>query len=72
MNLDEALAAVKAEVIRATTKHPRTFASPHDGWAVLYEEVDEMWDEVKGNNLEASKHEAVQVAAMGGRYLMDL
>lgn len=72
MTLDDALAAVRAEVIRATQKHPRSFNSTHEGWAVIWEELDEMWDEVRANNLEASKHESVQVAAMGVRYLMDL
>ena len=72
MTLDEALALVREEFLRATKKHPGSFNSSHEGWAVIWEELDEMWDEVRANNREGQRHEVVQVGAMAVRYLVDL
>jgi hypothetical protein len=69
--LDDVLAKVRAEIVRARSKHDR-FHSPHEAYAVLLEEVDELWDDVKANRLEPSLIEAVQVAAMAVRYILDL
>ena len=57
----------------AMTKHPATH-SPHEGWAVIWEELDELWAHVRadtGRTGDARK-EAMQVAAMGLRYALDL
>ena len=69
--LDDALAKVRAEVVRAITKFP-AFNSSHEGYAVLKEEVDELWDDVKRNHTAGALDEAVQVAAMGVRFMMDV
>jgi len=69
--LDEALAKVRAEVLRAITKFP-PFNSAHEGFAVLREEVDELWDDVKRDHPAGALDEAVQVAAMGVRFMMDV
>ena len=69
--IDAALAVVRAELIRATQKFG-PFNSAHEGFAVLLEEVDELWDEVKGNNRSLQREEAVQVAAMAVRFLVDV
>jgi NTP pyrophosphatase (non-canonical NTP hydrolase) len=49
------------------------FASAHEGYAVLKEEVDELWDEVKKKQGQRSQacltKEAAQVAAMALRFL---
>lgn len=64
---------VTTEFIRATKKNG-TFNSHHEGWAVIYEELDELWDEVRvrqpdnGNLLR----EAIQTAAMAIRFIHDL
>lgn len=57
--------AVVEEVKKARAKFP-AMNSPHEGYAVLLEEVDELWDEVKDRNFdpEKAKKEAIQVAAM--------
>jgi hypothetical protein len=51
-------------------------ASAHEGWAVLREEVDELWDEVKkkpsARNSTAMYSELVQVAAMAQRMAEDI
>lgn len=70
---DAALLRVRAEIERAIRKYP-PMHSPHEAYAVILEEVDELWDEVKkkssGRTPEAMT-EAMQVAAMSVRYLMD-
>lgn len=57
------MASVRAEVLRAIAKFP-PFNSGHEGYAVLKEEVDELWDDVKRDYPEGALQEAVQVAAM--------
>ena len=51
-----------------------SFNSSHEGYAVLKEEVDELWDCIKDNKhttLEDLKGEAVQVADMAIRIITD-
>lgn len=62
---------VRDELRRATGKSGK-FHNTHEGYAVLLEEVDELWDDIKANNLYGSCDEAIQVAAMAMRYLFDL
>ncbi len=54
----------------------RPMASAHEGWAVLREEVDELWEEVKKKpskrNTGAMYSELVQVAAMAQRMAEDI
>lgn len=68
---DEALREVRAEVMRATEKFP-PFNSAHEGYAVLAEEVDELWDDVKANRPKQAVDEAIQVAAMAVRFIVDI
>ena len=65
------LDAVKAEYLSAADKHS-PFASTHEGAAVLREEFEEMWDEIKADNPKAARKEAVQVAAMAIRFIFDV
>ena len=37
---------IKEEVKKAELNHPQ-FNSPHEGYAIIAEELDELWDEVK-------------------------
>lgn len=50
--------------------------SAHEAYAVLLEEVDELWDHVKTNqkrrDLAAMRAEAIQVAAMALRFVVDI
>lgn len=67
---------IEVEVSRARSIHPGPFYSAHEGWAVLHEEVDELWDEVKRNgstrSLMAMRKEAIQIAAMAVRFIEDI
>lgn len=67
------LAEVERELRRAIRKH-EPMNSPHEGWAVIREEVDELWDEVKADNGRelSAFEEAIQVAATSIRYVHDL
>ena len=62
------------ELDRAVNKFG-PMASPHEGWAVIREELEpELWDHVVGNTGRSpeARHEALQVAAMALRYIIDL
>ena len=49
------------------------FNSAHEGYAVLREEVDELWDEVKRNGpVSRMREEAIQIAAMAIRFVIDV
>jgi len=66
-----ALAEIQNEYQKAAKKFPK-FNSTHEGYAILKEEVDELWDNVKGNcSNDLLKEEAIQVGAMAIRFLID-
>lgn len=69
--LDDVLLGVKIEVLRAQNKFA-PFNSTHEGYAVIAEELDELWDDVKANKVGAAADEAEQVAAMAVRFILDL
>lgn len=58
--------AIAAEAMQARQKFA-PFNSSHEGYAVIAEELDELWDDVKANNIEHSIAEAIQVGAMALR-----
>lgn len=64
-----------AEMREACKKWPK-FNSAHEGYAVLKEEVDELWAHVKINqkkrDISAMRREATQVAAMALRFCIDI
>lgn len=72
--LSRVLWDVGREVAAARAKHP-PMHSPHEGHSVIREELDtELWEHVcadTGRSPEARK-EAIQVAAMAVRYILDL
>ena len=71
MTTKQAFEEVKVELLIAQASHV-PFNSSHEGYAVLKEEVDELWDEVKSNCPDRAREEAVQVAAMAIRFLIDI
>lgn len=66
-----ALGAVETE-LRAAMEKFGPMASAHEGYAVIQEELDELWDEVKAGNRPNARAEAIQVAAMAVRFLIDV
>ncbi len=66
---------VKEEVKSAREKYP-AFHSTHEGFAVIKEEVDELWDFIKATKFtgadDSMKAECIQIAAMAIRFIEDL
>lgn len=64
---------VQLEVNRAMQKHPK-FPTIHHGYAVLLEEVDELWEAVKLQDVNKHhlREEAIQIAAMAIRFINDV
>jgi len=59
------------EYTKARANH-KPMNSSHEGYAVILEEVDEMWDAIKKNNIGHAKVEAVQVGAMILAFLLEV
>jgi hypothetical protein len=68
------LAMVVNELMLAQEQFP-PFHSTHEGYAVILEELDELWDEIKRCqpfNWNSRLHnKAVQIAAMAIRFILD-
>lgn len=62
--------SVAREYCRATEQYC-SFSSAHEGYAVILEELDELWEAVKKSNTEEAIKEAIQVAAMAVRFVID-
>ena len=62
-----------AELARARSKFA-AMDTPHYGYAVILEELDELWEHVKANTGRSpeARAEAIQIAAMALRYAEDL
>lgn len=71
LDVEMAAGLVVSELRIAQKRFPK-FNSGHEGWAIIAEELDELWDDVKTNRIEDSIEEAVQVAAMAIRYIVDI
>jgi hypothetical protein len=61
---------------KAITKHA-PFNTAHEGWAVIFEELDELWDEVRAwqpddHRVVQMRKEAMHVAAMAIRFIKDV
>jgi len=69
MTKTDAISLVREELLIATQKFGK-FNSTHEGYGVILEELDELWDKIKKNNYPY-EHEAKQVAAMAIRFMID-
>jgi hypothetical protein len=66
---------IRFELDRARRCFP-PFNTAHEGYAILLEEVEELWAEIKANQQTPGRdtrmrREAIQVAAMALRFLVD-
>ena len=75
MKRKDAMKLVNDELCKTDIEKPK-FHSTHEGYGVLKEEVDELWDEIKMNkNINANRlmvNEAIQVAAMAIKFIENL
>lgn len=73
--MNELLKMLQNEIDFAQLNFP-AFNSAHEGYAVLLEEVDELWEHVKTNqkkrDISLMRKEAIQVAAMAMRFALDV
>ena len=65
-----------ADEIKLAQSKYGAFNSSHEGYAVIKEEVDELWDMVKASKVsfadDLMKKECIQIAAMAVRFVEDL
>jgi hypothetical protein len=72
MDVDDAIQISVDELLTATKKFG-AFNSTHEGYAVIKEELDELWDGIRFNaDPKSLELEAKQVAAMAIRFLVDM
>lgn len=73
--VSDILDGIEAEVLRAQGLHS-PLNSDHEAYAVMQEEVDEFWQEVKKKrehrNRQHLEKEAIHIAAMAVRFIVDL
>ena len=69
---EEAQRKILHEYIRARTYFDK-FNTAHEGYAVILEELDELWEliKTKGTTKVQLEEEAIQVGAMALRFLID-
>ena len=68
-----AIQDIQKELQNAISKYS-SLNSAHEGYSVILEKLDELWDEIKQQNQskEQMRNEAVQVAAMALRFIIDV
>ena len=73
--MDKILKDIETEYKRANTLYP-AFHSNHEAYAVILEELDEVWSEVKqSKDIKGNKKiraELIQVAAICVKYIKNL
>ena len=74
MSYSESAEEILNEVQRAKAIWKDDFKNYHEAYAVILEEVDELWDEIKKKNQDKEKirKEAIQSAAMLLRLITEL
>lgn len=71
MTPEMAIDAISQEFYKARKKFA-PMRGPHEGYAVILEELDEAWDEIKANNIPKARKEMLQVAAMALAFLVEV
>lgn len=76
MKRENVMQRIKTELMLTDAQKPK-FYSTHEGYAVLKEEVDELWDEIKtSKGFDRANlfmvNEAVQIAAMAIKFIENL
>ena len=65
-----------AELGKALRKYPTKLHGPHEGYSVILEELDELWEEVKRKPKKRSaarmRKESIQIAVTALRFAMEV
>ena len=73
--MNNVLAEVEKELDRAHVLY-KPFNGPHEGYAIILEELDELWNDIKASKPHSDRSdmrkEAIQVAAMAIRFIQDI
>jgi hypothetical protein len=74
---DELIAALAVDELKSAQAKFPPFHSAHEGYAVIKEELDELWEVVREKQSNPGREdrlrkEATQVAAMALRFLYDM
>ena len=65
--IEQAASLAVAEAKRASERWPE-YHSLHEGFAVIFEELDELKDAMRANDRQQAAHEAIQVASTAIRF----
>lgn len=62
------------ELKRADRMYGTGFNSPHEGYALMLEEMDELWEEIRKKvpDKEKLREEAIQIGAMAMKFIISL
>lgn len=75
MAIEDILKSINDEVMEATMAWP-PINSAHEGFGLIMEELDELREHIfmkqKNRDLQAMRHEAIQLAAMSIRLIHDV
>ena len=66
---NEITTQVFEELVSANHKFIARFNSDHEGYAVIKEELEEVWEEIKKDNHHLAREEMTQVAAMAVKFI---
>lgn len=67
-----ASAVISREFFYSIKKHDPTFNTTHEAYAVLKEELEELWEDIKRDNWENMEAECAQIGAMAMKLLYSL
>lgn len=74
-NIGKSIKTIIAEYNHTIVKHA-PFHSTYEGWALIKQKVDVLWEEIKkeeaGGSKEVMIKEAAQIGAMAMRFIIDL
>ena len=73
MTQAEVLGEIAREYDKARRRHA-PMNSGHEGYAVIKEELDELWEEIRKDNgsSKEARSEAIQIAAMAFAYVIEV
>ena len=74
MTAQDVIREIGEQLEKARDKHAPPMHGPHEGYALILEELDDLWELVSAQKHDPieMKKEALHVAAMAARFVLDL